>query len=67
MMAEDTFFPSEEVVELINITWDDYLEFLQKWRPYNLRFTYHRGHLEVMSLFPEHELYKRLLGRIVNS
>lgn len=64
-MSEDTFFPSEEIVEFKDITWDDYLKFLQKLRPYNLRFTYHQGHLEIMSLFPEHELYKRLLGRFI--
>ncbi|MGK7930014.1 MAG: Uma2 family endonuclease [Microcystaceae cyanobacterium] len=66
-MSEDTFFPAEEIVEFKDIAWDDYLKFLEKLRPYNLRFTYHRGCLEIMSLFPEHELYKRLLGRLVET
>jgi Uma2 family endonuclease len=66
-MSEDTFFPSEEMVEFRGISWEEYLKFLQKLRPYNLRFIYHCNRLEIMSLFPEHELYKRLLGRFVES
>lgn len=64
-MTDDAFFPSEEIIELRGISWEEYQRFLHKLSPFHLRFTYYQDCLEVMSLSPDHELYKRLLGRFV--
>ncbi len=57
-----------ESLKLSGISWETYahlLEDLSKQR--RLRLTYNRGNLEIMSPSPEHEHYKKVLGRFVET
>jgi Uma2 family endonuclease len=51
---------------LDNISWDTYVTIADALDERNIHLTYDRGRLEFMTLSPEHERYKRLLGRLVD-
>jgi len=52
---------------LRNISWETYEALLLDLHSSNLRLTYDRGDLELMTVGPIHEWYKSLLGRMVES
>jgi Uma2 family endonuclease len=57
--------PSEQRLVLGGISWQSYERLLRAFDERHLRITYDRGELEIMTLSPEHERYKHLLGLFV--
>lgn len=58
--------PSEQRLVLGGISWQSYERLLRAFDERHLRITYDRGALEIMTLSPEHERYKHLLGLFVS-
>ena len=57
-----------ESLKLSGITWETYTHLLDDLsKQHRLRLTYNRGNLEIMSPSPEHEHYKEVLGRFVET
>jgi Uma2 family endonuclease len=58
----------EQRLLLVNISWEDYVAIgnILLDRP-TLRMTYDEGRLEFMTTSPQHELYKKWLGRMVDA
>lgn len=56
-----------EQVQLSGISWNTYETLLKELCDRRLRLTYNRGNLEIMVPSPEHELYKEVLGRFVET
>src|SRR5262245_12901688 len=58
--------PSGATLVVQEVTWDEYEQLLNRLheRP-NLRLSYDRGKLEIMSPLPEHEEYARFIDRLV--
>ena len=56
-----------EQVQLSGISWNTYETLLKELSHRRLRLTYNRGNLEIMVPSPEHELYKEVLGRFVET
>src|SRR3989442_13282230 len=50
---------------LDGVAWQNYLRLLRAFDDRHLRITYDRGALEIMTLSPEHERFKHLLGLLV--
>jgi Uma2 family endonuclease len=67
-MTSNTLIQPEEIIHLSGISWQTY-ETLLTELSYNrrLRLTYNRGNLEIMAPSPEHERYKEVLGRFVET
>lgn len=59
--------PSEQRLLLAGVDWRTYGRMLRVFDKRHLRLTYDRGALEIMTLSPEHECYKKLLGRMVET
>ena len=57
----------EQRVNLSGITWDTYQRIKAELDNRNLRLTYHRGVLEIMAPSPEHEYFKKVMGRFVET
>ena len=60
--------PGTQRLVLHNVPWQSYVAIgaaLPDWP--GLRMTYDRGRLEFMTLSPEHEIYKKRLGRLVEA
>ena len=57
----------EQRVKLSGITWDTYQEIKAAPDNRNLRLTYYQGVLEIMAPSPEHEYYKKVMGRFVET
>lgn len=66
-MATQTLASSEQKVQLSGISWETYERLLTELSHRRLRLTYYRGNLEIMAPSPEHELYKEVLGRFVET
>ncbi|PSB43471.1 Uma2 family endonuclease [Cyanosarcina cf. burmensis CCALA 770] len=66
-MAIDTLTPLEQRIELSGISWETYERLLAELRDRRLRLTYYRGNLEIMAPSPEHEFYKKIIGRFVET
>ncbi|GAB1538204.1 Uma2 family endonuclease [Scytonema sp. NUACC21] len=67
-MTTKSFIQPEEIIHLSGISWQTYetlLDELSKNR--RLRLTYNRGNLEILAPSPEHERYKTLMGRFVET
>lgn len=54
-------------VELSGISWQTYETLLDELRDRRMRLTYYHGNLEIMAPLPEHEFYKRVVGRFVET
>lgn len=50
---------------LDGVSWRTYMQILQAFDERHLRITYDRGTLEIMTLSPEHERMKHLLGYLI--
>lgn len=57
----------EQRVKLSGITWGTYQEIKAAPDNRNLRLTYYQGILEIMAPSPEHEYYKKVMGRFVET
>ena len=63
-----TLTPPVERVQLSGITWQTYEALLAELsQQRRLRLTYNRGNLEIMVPSPEHERYKEVMGRFVET
>jgi Uma2 family endonuclease len=57
-----------ECLKLSGISWDTYTHLLHDLsKQHRLRLTYNQGNLEIMSPSPEHEHYKKVVGRLVET
>ncbi len=59
--------PPDEMINLSGISWQTYETLLEELRDRRLRLTYNRGNLEIMAPSPEHERFKKLTGRFVET
>lgn len=67
-MASNILLQAEEIIHLSGISWQTYENLLNELSvSRRLRLTYNRGNLEIMVPFPEHERYKKILGRFVET
>lgn len=57
----------EQRVQLSGITWETYQRLKAELDNRNLRLTYHQGLLEIMAPSPEHEYFKKVMGRFVET
>jgi Uma2 family endonuclease len=57
--------PPGQTLLLQGISWRTYLRLLRAFADRRLRLTYDRGALEIMTLSPEHERFKNLLGYLI--
>ncbi|MBE9051726.1 Uma2 family endonuclease [Nostocales cyanobacterium LEGE 11386] len=67
-MTSNTLVEPTEIVHLSGISWQTYENLLTELSVNRrLRLTYNRGNLEIMVPSPEHESYKKVLGRFVET
>lgn len=66
-MNTSTLTPPEEKIVLSGISWDTYETLLKELNHRRLRLTYYQGFLEIMAPSPEHEIYKKVLGRFAET
>ncbi len=66
-MTSNMLRQPEQRIQLSGISWQTYQVLLRELSDRRLRLTYNRGILEIMAPSPEHELYKKLLGRFVET
>jgi Uma2 family endonuclease len=67
-MTSNTLIEPAEIVHLSGISWQTYESLLNELSASRcLRLTYNRGNLEIMVPSPEHESYKKVLGRFVET
>ena len=67
-MTSNTLIQPEEIIHLSGISWQTYETLLAELNESRrLRLTYNRGNLEIMAPSPEHEIYKKTIGRFVET
>jgi len=66
-MTAQTLAPPEQIVQLSGISWQTYETLLAELSHRRFRLTYNRGNLEIIAPSPEHERYKEVLGRFVET
>jgi Uma2 family endonuclease len=67
-MTSNTLIQPEEIIHLSGISWQTYETLLAELSySRRLRLTYNRGNLEIMAPSPEHEIYKKTMGRFVET
>jgi Uma2 family endonuclease len=67
-MTSQTLIQPAEIVHLSGISWHTYESLLNELsKSRRLRLTYYRGNLEIMAPSPEHERYKEITGRFVET
>ena len=66
-MTAQTLAPPEQIVHLSGISWQTYETLLAEIGDRQIRLTYNRGNLEIMVPSPEHERFKEVLGRFVET
>jgi len=67
-MISNTLIEPAEIIHLSGISWQTYENLLAELSASRrLRLTYNRGTLEIMVPSPEHENYKKTLGRFVET
>lgn len=66
-MATETIAPLEQRIQLSGISWQTYEQLLADLNDRRLRLTYYHGNLEIMAPSPEHEFYKTIMGRFVET
>jgi len=55
----------QQRVKLSGIDWQTYQRIKAEPKNRNIRLTYYQGSLEIMAPSPEHEYYKKVIGRFV--
>ncbi|MCC5649070.1 Uma2 family endonuclease [Nostoc sp. XA013] len=67
-MTSNTLLQPTEIIHLSGISWQTYENLLTELNASRrLRLTYNRGTLEIMVPSPEHESYKKIVGRFVET
>jgi Uma2 family endonuclease len=66
-MSTATVRADQQSVLLSGIDWRTYSRLLRLLGERPLHLTYDRGELEIMTLSPEHERYKHLIGRLIEA
>ncbi len=66
-MTAQTLALPEQIVQLSGISWQTYETLLAEIGDRQIRLTYNRGNLEIMVPSPEHERFKEVLGRFVET
>ncbi|MEH2000085.1 MAG: Uma2 family endonuclease [Nostoc sp.] len=67
-MTSNTLIQPTEIIHLSGISWQTYENLLTELSASRrLRLTYNRGTLEIMVPSPEHERYKEMVGRFVET
>jgi Uma2 family endonuclease len=66
-MTAKTLAPPEQIVQLSGISWQTYETLLLELGDRQLRLTYNRGNLKIMVPSPEHERFKKVMGRFVET
>ncbi len=67
-MTSNTLLQPTEIIHLSGISWQTYENLLTELSASRrLRLTYNRGTLEIMVPPPEHESYKKIVGRFVET
>jgi Uma2 family endonuclease len=66
-MTAQTLAPPEQIVQLSGISWQTYETLLAEIGDRQIRLTYNRGNLEIMVPSPEHERFKEVFGRFVET
>lgn len=66
-MTAKTLAPPEQIVQLSGISWQTYETLLAEIGDRPIRLTYNRGNLKIMVPSPEHERFKEVLGRFVET
>ena len=66
-MTSNTLTQPEQIIQLSGISWETYQALLSELSDRRLRLTYYCGNLEIMAPSPEHEYYKKLLGRFAET
>jgi Uma2 family endonuclease len=65
--TSSTLRQPEQIIQLSGISWQTYQTLLGELSERRLRLTYIRGILEIMAPSPEHEIYKKLASRFVET
>ena len=66
-MTAQTLTRPEQFIQLSGISWQTYETLLAELGDRQIRLTYNRGHLKIMVPSPEHEVYKKVMGRFVET
>ena len=66
-MTAQTLARPEQSVQLSGISWQTYESLLAEIGDRQIRLTYNRGNLEIMVPSPEHERFKTIMGRFVET
>ncbi|MEG5039328.1 MULTISPECIES: Uma2 family endonuclease [unclassified Microcoleus] len=66
-MTAQTLAPPEQIVELSGISWQTYETLLAEIGDSQIRLTYNRGNLEIRVPSPQHERFKKIMGRFVET
>ncbi|MEG4915635.1 MULTISPECIES: Uma2 family endonuclease [unclassified Microcoleus] len=66
-MTAKTLAPPEQIVQLSGISWQTYENLLAEIGDRQIRLTYNRGNLEIRVPSPEHERFKTIMGRFVET
>jgi len=67
-MTSNTLLQPTEIIHLSGISWQTYENLLTDLSATRrLRLTYNRGTLEIMVPSPEHESYKKIVGRFIET
>ncbi|MEG4962129.1 MULTISPECIES: Uma2 family endonuclease [unclassified Microcoleus] len=66
-MTAQTLAPPEQIVHLSGISWQTYETLLAEIGDRQIRLRYNRGNLEIMVPSPEHERFKTIMGRFVET
>ncbi|MBH8554301.1 Uma2 family endonuclease [Nostocaceae cyanobacterium CENA357] len=66
-MTATLLTPPDEIIHLSGISWQTYETLLAELSDRHLRLTYNRGALEIMTPSPEHERFKKVAGRFVET
>ncbi len=66
-MTATLLTPPDEIIHLSGISWQTYETLLAELCDRHLRLTYNRGALEIMTPSPEHEKFKKVAGRFVET
>ena len=66
-MTAQTLARPEQNVQLSGISWQTYETLLAEIGDRQIRLTYNRGNLEIMVPSPEHERFKTIMGRFVET
>ncbi len=66
-MTAQTLALPEQIVHLSGISWQTYEALLAEIGDRQIRLTYNRGNLEIMVPSPEHERFKTIMGRFVET